>query len=249
MSGSGKTADRRQGRDRQPARTEGARAGIHRPGGGRRRGSNLRGDRTRRRLLQAARDELLARSGHLEVGSVSRRAKVAPSVLYHHFDSKAGLVGEVVGAFYQRLHTEVLDHDPGAVGDWFARERERARRGVRFHYGEPLAPVVYGPLSRDPGVASIEGRAITAAIDRTGHEIERAQRAGELPRGVDSALAAAAIFGAMRQLLAEAMSRARRPREALVVERLWLVSAAAVAQSGDGKPARRSRAKPRGRAR
>lgn len=190
--------------------------------------ASTKGQRTQLRLLDAAGAELLARNGHLEIGTVARAAGVAPSVVYHHFGSKAGLVGAVVQRYYARLGEEVLDVDLRPLGDWPTRERERIRRGVRFQYAEPLAPIVYGSLSRDPAVTAIEARGIQAVVKESARNIGAAQRTGDLPRGVDPALAAAGIFGAMRQLLVEALSRRRRPSQRAVVEQLWRITAAAV---------------------
>jgi AcrR family transcriptional regulator len=193
-----------------------------------------KGDASRQRLLDAATEQLLARDGHLDVGSVSRAAGLAPSVLYHYFGSKAGLVGAVVAGFYARLSAEVLSVDLRDLGDWRARERERVRRGVEFHFREPLSAVIYGRLSRDPEIAALEAEHVTAVVAASARNIAAAQRAGELPRAADPALAGAAIFGALRQVLVEALGRRRRPSRAVVVEHMWRVTAAAVSISPEG---------------
>jgi AcrR family transcriptional regulator len=63
---------------------------------------------TRGRLLESARNELVERQGVLEVDSVARRAGVSVGLIYRHFGSKAGLVGAVVQAFYDRFEDEVI---------------------------------------------------------------------------------------------------------------------------------------------
>ncbi|ADB48936.1 TetR/AcrR family transcriptional regulator [Conexibacter woesei] len=190
--------------------------------------ATAKGRATHTRLLDAATAELLARDGDLELTRVAHAAQVSPSVVYHHVGGKAELIGAVVESFYGRLHAEVLDDDLTPLGDWPTREHERLRRGVAFHYREPLAPVLYGRMARDPALAALEARLIAQVVDASARNIRAAQRAGELPSGPDPALAGAAIFGAMRQVLLEALGRARRPAMRGVVEQLWRVTAAAV---------------------
>ena len=55
-----------------------------------------RGAASRARLIQAARAELIERSGSLEVDSVAQRADTSVGLIYRHFGSRAGLIGAVV---------------------------------------------------------------------------------------------------------------------------------------------------------
>ena len=183
---------------------------------------------TKARLLGAATEELLIRNGGLELQSVAAASGVVPSVVGHHFGSRAGLVCAVVDDFFDRLHAEVLDLDLRALGGWHAREHERVRRGVRFYLTEPLTPVIYGSLTRDDEIGAVETAHVQKVVAASARNIAAAQRSGELPRGIDPMLAAATIFGALRQITITAMTSARRPSEQAVVEQLWRVTVAAV---------------------
>ena len=71
-----------------------------------------RGAATRRRLIRAAREELVEREGVLEIDSVAARASVSVGAIYRHFESRAGLVSAVVDDFYTRYRAEALEVNP-----------------------------------------------------------------------------------------------------------------------------------------
>jgi AcrR family transcriptional regulator len=198
-----------------------------------------KGRATRERLLRAARARALASGGHFEIAEVAADAGVVPSLVHRYFGSKAGLVGALVDDFFDRFHAAVLDLDLDRRGDWAHHERLRLEAGVRFHYGEPFAVVLYGPLARDPEVARREVDRITAVVDRAARSIRKGQRAGELPVGVDPGLAGAAMFGAMRLVMVEALTRTKRPAPEVVIDVLWRQVAAAVRIDPDAGRARR----------
>jgi AcrR family transcriptional regulator len=198
-----------------------------------------KGHATRERLLDAARALALASGGHIEIASVAAAAHVVPSLVHRYFGSKAGLVGALVDDFFDRFHRQVLDVDLQEHGNWARHERMRLEAGVRFHYGEPFAVVLYGPLAREPEVARREADRIAAVVARAARSIRRGQRSGELPVGVDPALAGAAMFGAMRLVMVEAMTRVPRPRPERVIEVLWRQIAASVQiDPASGRPPR-----------
>jgi len=190
--------------------------------------STKKGLATRDRLLDAARDLALAQGGHFEIASVAEAADVVPSLVHRYFGSKAGLVAALVDDFFDRFQRSVFESDLEGHGDWAEQERMRLEAGVRFHYREPFAAVLYGPLARDPEVARREADRIAAILARAARSIRRAQRNGELPVGVDPGLAGAAMFGAMRQVMVEALTRSPRPRPERVIEVLWRQVAASV---------------------
>src|SRR5262245_14963933 len=107
-----------------------------------------KGHATRRRLLAAARERAIASGGHFEIADVARDAGVVPSLVHRYFGSKSGLVAALVDDYFDRFHAEVLDLDLEHEGDWAHHERLRLEAGVRFHYREPFAVVVYGALAR-----------------------------------------------------------------------------------------------------
>ena len=187
-----------------------------------------KGQTTRRRLLDAARDRAIASGGYFEIADVARDAGVVPSLVHRYFGSKSGLVAALVDDYFDRFHAEVLDLDLDHRGDWAHHERLRLEAGVRFHYREPFAVVVYGALARDPEVARREAERIAAVVDRAARSIRKGQKAGELPGDVDPGLAGAAMFGAMRLVLVEALTRAKRPPPERVIDVLWRQVAASV---------------------
>jgi AcrR family transcriptional regulator len=183
---------------------------------------------TRGRLLGCARDVAIANDGHLEVAWVAEEAGVVPSLVNRYFGSRAGLVSALIDDFFQRLRAEVLDLDLDDQGEWAHHEHVRLEKGVRFHYTDPAAVVVYTRLSREPEVAATENRHIDMVVKHAAANIRRGQARGELPATVDPELAGAAMFGAMQRVMVAALARKRRPRPERVVEVLWRQVAAAV---------------------
>jgi AcrR family transcriptional regulator len=190
--------------------------------------STAKGLRTRGRLLDRARAEAIRTDGTIEVVAVAKAAGVVPSVIYRYFGSKAGLVNALIDDFFDRLHEQVLDVDLDAVGDWATHERLRLEQGVRFHYEDPLAPILYGALAREAEVARTDQRRIAAVIEQAAANVARGQARGELPADVDPELAGAAMFGAMQRVMVHALARDPRPPESAVVEVLWRQVAASV---------------------
>jgi AcrR family transcriptional regulator len=198
-----------------------------------------KGIATRQRLLDVARALAVETQGHVELAKVAAAAEVVPSLVHRYFGSKPGLVAALVDDFFDRFNHAVLAADLDDRGEWAEHERLRLERGVAFHYAEPFAAVVYGPLSRDPEVARREAARTAYVVDRAARSIRRGQKRGELPVGVDSALAGAAMFGAMRLVMVEALGRSPRPAPERVVEVLWRQIAAAVRLDPDARPARK----------
>jgi len=200
-----------------------------------------KGKETRQRLLECAREQAIATGGRLEIAAVAGAAGVVPSVIYRYFDSKAGLVSALIEQFFGRLRAEVLDVDLGQDGDWAAHERLRLVRGIRFHYADPLAPVLYGALAREPEAARTHERCIAAVIEQAAASVRRGQERGELPADVDPELAGAAMFGAMQRLMVSALSRTPPPPEQEIAELLWRQVAASVCIGAETRGQRRRR--------
>jgi AcrR family transcriptional regulator len=159
---------------------------------------------------------------------VAARAGASVGLIYRHFGSKSGLVAAVVGDFYGRLDRAVLSVDPAPGAGWAERERVRVQLAVRFHYEEPLAPVLLARLSRDPEVAAAEARLLGAQIAEGTRNVRSGQRSGELPTDLDPGIAAALMLGGIRQALIEVLTRTRRPSQARVADQLWRLVVAAV---------------------
>jgi AcrR family transcriptional regulator len=186
-----------------------------------------RSEATRAALLEAAAAELVAGDGVIEVGNVAARAGVSTGALYHHFGSKAGLLGMLVRDFYERMHERVIEPTLREHGDWSARERARIQLSVALHYDDPLA-IVIATLAREPEVAAAEAPYTAELVAMAERNLRAAQRAGELPSDFDPGIAAAMIMGGLRQALGEVLARERRPPRKRVVEELWRIVGSAV---------------------
>jgi AcrR family transcriptional regulator len=145
-----------------------------------------------------------------------------------YFGSRAGLVSGLIDDFFDRLRHDVLDIDLDDRGTWAQHERIRLENGVRFHYADPAAVVIYTRLSREPEVAATENRHIDTVIKHAAANIRRGQKRGELPASVDPELAGAAMFGAMQRVMVAALSRTPRPRPERIIDILWRQVATAV---------------------
>lgn len=203
--------------------------------------STAKGRATRQRLLEVARGVALETGGAVELARVAEAAGVVQSLVHRYFGSKSGLVAALVDDFFDRFHAEVLDLDLEASGDWATHERARLELGVRFHYAEPFAALAFGALGRDPEVARREAERTQRVIERAAKSIRRGQRSGELPLDIDPRLAGAAMFGAMRLVMLEALTRAPRPRPERVIAVLWRQVAASVHLDVRARPKRLSR--------
>jgi AcrR family transcriptional regulator len=180
-----------------------------------------RGKATQRRLLGAARSELVERRGVLDVEGVARRARVSVGLIYRHFGSKAGLVAAVVQAFYKRFEEEVISSNPAPGADWMEREHVRTVRAVAFHYEDPLAPVVLSRLHLEPAVAALEARQLDAHIEMSADNVAYGQRAGLVPEDIDPRFAGAMVLGGLRRVLLDALGREPRPPREEVAAQLW----------------------------
>jgi len=163
---------------------------------------------------------------------------VSVGLIYRHFGSKAGLVGAVVQAFYQRFEDEVITSDPAPGADWVEREQIRTLRAVAFHYRDPLAPVVLSNLHLEPAVAALEARQLDAHIAVSSRNVAYGQRVGLVPRDIDPRFAGAMVLGGLRRVLVDALGRAPRPPQAVVAAELWRFVAAilGVSVAGAARP-------------
>jgi AcrR family transcriptional regulator len=180
-----------------------------------------KGQATHKRLIDVARQVAIANGGHFELVEVAEAAGVVPSLVHRYFGSKAGLVGALVDDFFERFHAEVLDVELDDQGTWAQHERIRLEKGVRFNFSEPFSALVYGQLAREPEVARKEAIRTAAVVDRAARSIRKGQKRGELPDDVDPGFAGAAMFGAMRLVMVEALRRDPLPSPEEVIEVLW----------------------------
>jgi len=206
-----------------------------------------KGRATRARLLAAAARQL-ATEGRVEVAAVARSCEVAPSVLYRYFPGRDGLAAAVVEAFYDEYQAAVFDRsledDPALPRDagWMAREELRLEREVAFLYGHPLGRAVAAGLLHDAAATRVDAARLREHVAQAARNIRHGQRAGDLDAAVDAGLAAAAIIGALRTVLAEALSRDPPPPPASVVDAVVRIGRALLLPA---VPARGERARAR----
>lgn len=185
-----------------------------------------KGAATRRRIIAAARAELVERDGMLEVDSVATRAQVSVGALYRHFGSRAALVGAVVDDFYQRYRAEALEINPAPGQSFAIRERRRTALTVGFHYSDPLAQVILSHLHLDAEVAAEEVSHIDAMIDLAASVMALGQKRGEIPADRDPRFIGAMIIGGMRHVLAIALTSHPPIPQQMTADRLWVFNAA-----------------------
>jgi len=176
---------------------------------------------TPQRLIRAAQDELISGHGVLEMQAVAKRAKVSVGLAYHHFGSKAGLIAAVVEAFYSRLEEVAFNPAKLVSPDWAGREKERVAAYISFHYDDPFAPIVVGPLSRAPEVLDVELAFTKRQLTAGAYNLRAAQREGALPADFDPRLTIALMIGGIRQALIGALVDGRRPDRAELTEKIW----------------------------
>jgi len=177
-------------------------------------------------LLAAAREELIAGEGQLDLDTVVRRAGVSTGALYHHFGSKAGLLAAVFRSFYDDLEAETANrHLP--EGSWGARERERTRRFVAFHFGEPLAPVLLARVGESPPIAGVLSEAQQRLQALAASNIADGQAHGELAPEIDPIAAGAFVVGGLQAGIIVELARTPRPSVTTATRRLWTLVARA----------------------
>lgn len=169
-----------------------------------------KGRATKSRLLAAARDALRER-GTVEIAEVAAAAGVAPSVIHRYFVNKAGLVEAVVTDFYDSYDEAVFLAPLAPTASWFEREQLRITLEVAFLYDHPLGPRVAAGLVQEAAATRIDAERQRAHAAMAARNIRRGQQTGELPAHVNADLAGAAIIGALRSVLAVALSLAEPP--------------------------------------
>jgi AcrR family transcriptional regulator len=163
---------------------------------------STKGDRTRRRLLDAAAAEV-ARVGAAgaSLAGIAAAAGLKTGSIYFHFASKDELIATMLEEGLReslRLLTESLD----AVAD-AGDARARLRAAVRAHLGalheldDYAAVVLAGDTASAAPAASAFRSLRRRYIARWTDLVTDAQRAGVLPAGVDPRDVRDLLFGAM----------------------------------------------------
>lgn len=166
-----------------------------------------KGEATRRRLLDAARDELVACRGAFEFAAVARRARVSTGLPYRYFASKSALCVALVDEFFNEWEATAYRPTFEEVSeDWWIREQTRIAKTVDFFYDHPLGALI---VTRFAGDAEVVG-ALRRRLDRQVHgattNVARGQRLGRVPTHIDAELAGALLMGGVHQALATALS-------------------------------------------
>lgn len=178
-------------------------------------------------LIKAAGDELVAGNGFIEIKAVAQRAGVSVGLAYHHFGSKAGLIAAVVEDFWDALDADSLGVTFDGP-DWGAGELERIRRYVRFHYDNPLSPLMLGRLGSEPEVMAVERARRDRHIALGTRNMARAQKQGQVPKELDPQLLTAQVLAGVRGGIEVALRRDKRPEFEQLVEEIWGFAAAAM---------------------
>jgi AcrR family transcriptional regulator len=180
-----------------------------------------KGRATRERVLDAARQELVARRGHVEVARVAERAGGSVGLLYRYFPSKGALLEAVLARFFDAMDAQVFDANPVPGADWGTREKARTAQLVRFVYDEPLAPVVLAHLANLPEVAALAHARLMRQVGLAAANIRWGQERGQLPADLDAELTGAMVLGGVRTVLNAVLHQAERPPAGDLVEQLW----------------------------
>ncbi|MCQ4125243.1 TetR/AcrR family transcriptional regulator [Rhodococcus erythropolis] len=186
---------------------------------------SAKGQATRQRLLDAA-VEYLAADGTVEVAKIAEAAGVSPSVIYRYFDGRDGLVAAVVDGFYDDYQERVFDRRDVPGTTWRVREAVRLELEIAFFYDHPLGRAVAGGLLREPAAAQVDAGRTRAHSETAARNIRSGQRSGELAPSIDAGLAGAAIIGAVRAMIGEALVRTPPADQRAVVTAALSVGAA-----------------------
>jgi AcrR family transcriptional regulator len=176
-----------------------------------------KGQATRQRLLDIARDEL-AGHGSIEIAAVAERAGLTPSVLYRYFQGKDGLIEAVVHDFWDQYAAEVFDAPMDADLPWLEREILRLRREVHFLYTHPLGRAVATGLLHEAAASRAGAIRQREQAQAAARNIRYGQRTEQFDQTIDAGLVGSAVIGALHAMLAEALSRDPAPPEHLVVD-------------------------------
>jgi len=196
-------------------------------------GQSKTGERADRKMLRAARilvaaEEILRDGdGALEMGQVAEKAGVSVGLAYHYFGSKAGMLGAIIDAFYDRYNHVVNQYiDPDIA--WRIREKQRLMAAVEFIYNDPMAPVILGRMAHTSQVAAVESARHEEMIEMAIRNIASGIRRGDIGDHIDPAIAGAAITGAIRSGIMHAMGMRPRPDPAKLTRQIWGMIAGAL---------------------
>jgi TetR/AcrR family fatty acid metabolism transcriptional regulator len=158
------------------------------------------GPEKRRAILHAA-VRVFARKGYhgCRIADVARQAGVAYGLVYHYFRSKEELLESVFAEqwaiFIQAIHA--IREGPGSAAEHLAAVCRFAMDVFRTAPDAVRVLILEVPRTPDGLRAGGTRRTFEAALRLIADEVRRGQEAGELRRGVDPLVAAAAILGSL----------------------------------------------------
>lgn len=177
-------------------------------------GPASKGDRTRRRLLDAAAGEVARRGvAGTSINTIAAAAGLKPGSIYFHFESKDQLIEAM---FVEGLQSSLVYLDDALAAVAGAGASVRLAAAIRAHATAlhelaDYAVAVLGPSfpSEAAGAAAVRRR--RSYVGRWRALIEDAQREGVLPPDIDPRLLRDLVLGALN-----AVSLAGRPADAAV---------------------------------
>ena len=178
-----------------------------------------RGQRTRERLLVAAKELLVEGDGELSHADVAERARLSAGASYRYFPSKSQLVAAVVEAFYDALEAEAyLPTFEEEADDWWSREQIRIERLVDAFFDDPLGPLIARGLAQDAEVARTQRRRLDKQTYGAARNVARGQALGLVDAELDPRTAGALLMGGIYHAISVRLSDAEPDREVLCRE-------------------------------
>jgi AcrR family transcriptional regulator len=174
---------------------------------------------TRRRLLEAA-TELFAREGLHGATSarIARAAGVATGTFYLHFPDKEGLFREIVLAALSELRARVRRALEGSGPDPRAQVRARTAELVSFaEENRNLIGVLFG---RRQEAGELAEDVLDALIPGIEESLRMRAQSGDVPEGLEPAVAAQAIAAMTSRVLAWWVDDPARASREQVIETL-----------------------------
>ena len=172
------------------------------------------------RIREAAAQLLKEGDGEFGMTGVAKRAGVSVGLAYHHFGSKAGLIGALITEFYDR-YDAVTNQKYDRSLPWREREQIRLRDTVEFFFSDPLASVILHRLSGSAEVMAAEDQRRRQMIAYGAENLRRAQARGEVKDVFDAEIAAAVILGGLRQAMIHCLDDPNRPSIDDISTQLW----------------------------
>lgn len=165
-----------------------------------------RGESTRERLLEAAREEIIQGGGGMELAAVARRAKVSPGLPYRYFASKSALLVAVVEAFYDALDDECYKPTFEEVSDdWWECEKHRIITMVDFFYRDKLGPFIVSQIAGDASVVESQQRRLSHQLHGASANLKKGKELGCVPGHIDEDLCASLLMGGLYQAIIVAL--------------------------------------------